>query len=793
MGLGRSYSKGLPLIPLILIIVILAGAFWYLISPANMIGAPTLISYDPSGESMNRQGDYLQILGKYWSFSFTVDYDQAFTGYLTPTDTASSNQFVTDDQGKAAKVETRKTITIKVEPGVPYVTLQMERRRIAIVPSATGVRVNAARWWGAEFEPITTVPLVVDVFVPVEPISYVLHLPFKITVLQGTTVIGTLDTEKTGSLSEEFNWKIPTSYGDILIGDLGEFVRGKTLPDLKGFMFFQNSSADPTRLPTLDKNGKAWTLFSSGFDLLSSDSPGSYAAYWFAGTSTIAPDFSFVWENRDEADWYGKGWVKCTETTPTFMKLSAYYPLQPQVSMLQPADKRTGVADPFYSLEFVFKDRKGLLEWLPSYCNGLSGFSSWEITNPWADHPTFVGYIQANQYLTRAVNTMVPSGAADTWAYSKIVSNFDITDLKLKDSNGTNIPAGGKLVAGRDYLLTITVKNLGTLTASCDVTVSSSFISPSRFTITSVPAGGTKSETVSIRTGQVTNANTRDDIQVTAYDTEGKTVDQKMFGVYWNPALDKVVITKLALQPDPLPSGGESAVLLWILNQGGGLGDSNIKIVLSTTGPLSLSQTEILDTLKAGETKKYESNIKLRATAATGEGNLQVVVYDRNSGQVLTQATKLVKIAEKEGGTPSDSSLSIRTSWLEPGSFGNGDLFSLIVKVTNAAILPAEATLEVTGPVTWGAGSMSAIIFPKVDYEAKFSMIAPLWGAGTLTIRLLDRTQGVLADTDHQNLPISGMGLLPIVVVLLVAAGIAYAIMASSKVPGKGVGKGVRR
>jgi len=37
------------------------------------------------------------------------------------------------------------------------------------------------------------------------------------------------------------------------------------------------------------------------------------------------------------------------------------------------------------------------------------------------------------------------------------------------------------------------------------------------------------------------------------------------------------------------------------------------------------------------------------------------------------------------------------------------------------------------------------------------------------------------------------MGLLPIVAVVLLLAGVAYAIMASSKVPGRGVGKGMRK
>jgi hypothetical protein len=776
----------------LLVVLILAGTCWYVFIPANIIGAPTLVSYDPSGESMNRQGDYLQILGKYWSFSYTVDYDQAFTGYLTPTDTASSNQFVTDDQGKAAKVETRKTITIKIEPGVPYVTLQMQKKPIAVVPSATGVKVNAQRWWGLEKEDVTTQPLVVNVFVPMEPLSYVLHLPFKVTILQGATIIGTLDTEKTGSLSEEFNWKIPTSYGDVLISDLGSFVRGKTLPDLKGFMFFQSSSVDPTRLPTLDKNGKAWTIFSSGFDLLSSDNPGSYAAYWFAGTSTLYPEDQFIYSPNESPTWYGKGWVKSVMTVPLqLFKLVAYYPLQPKVALSESADTRSGVADYGYSLTIYYQDRKGLLEWLPSYVNGLSGFSSWEIINPTSDSPTFVGYIQANQYLTRAVNNMVPSGAADTWAYSKIVSKFSIADVKLKDSNGTNIPAGSKLVAGRDYLLTVAVKNLGTLAASCDITVTSPIISSSRFTITSVPAGGTKSETVSVRVGTIVSTGTTDDILVTAYNTEGDIVDQYKFRVIWTPALDNIVITKLALQPDPLPSSGESNILLWISNAGGGLGDTSMRVALSVTGPLQLSQSEILGTIKAGETKKYES-IKLTATAATGTGSLSVVVYDRTSGQVLAQASKAIKIAEKDSGT--SSNLAIKSYWLEPASFGYGDLFSLVVKVTSSSLLPVEATVAVTGPVTWGAGSMSAIIFPGVAYEARLSMIAPLWGSGTLTIQLFDRTQGVLADTKQQDLSPLGIGLLPIVAVLLLIAGGAYFMASySSKVPGRGIGKSGRK
>lgn len=726
--------------------------------PSTLIGAPNWALVDYPGSSLVRSGDYLKVVGRYWVCSLSIDYDQALQGYVTdslslaPGDAALANQRL-----NSTAVETRKTVTILITPKQPYVTMDLKRESVAVAPSATGYNWTGS-WTLADpnFAQVTSSPLTVTVLRPLQPQTYKIHIPFTITVKQGSTVLVTMDSEDVESFPPGAQvWTVSTAFGDIRINDLGNIQRDQTLPPLLSYLFFPYTSVQASRPPLVDALNKAYTVFASGYSNLFWQNPGSYANYWFAGTSSMTPVYNFIdLSDRTTDNWYGVGWLDY-QMRGWISSQHVYAPLTPQVTLVAGAQEQQLNSFLTTSWWEVTKGRLGLLDWLPDYVSGLAPFTSFKILNPQANNPQFVGYLDPNSVYTKSVTFYIDSSVADTWVYSPLESNFSIYGLKLLDQNG-NVYTGDP-VAGRTYTLSVSVQNTGQVdsaTANVYVSPLASSANPASFSIVSIPLGGVKTATTTIRTGATSGANVQDRITVQVFTTGGRKCDEKYVDLRWQPAQDTVVIGTFNLVPDPVPPRGTSQVHLGVTNIGGGSGTANVKVVFSVTGPFSIAPSTLTATIPAGNTMDLISTIT--STQDAGSGTLTAVIYDANSGAELTRSPRTVNTGS---GGPSSSDLKIVTYFFDPTAVDLGSAYKLYVKVKNSGLLPEQCSIVVSGSGTWLFGTVrnNILVLPAIGYETDFTSIAPLGmiPPATVTIALYD-SNGANVDYKTANVPLTG-------------------------------------
>jgi hypothetical protein len=744
--------------------LIALGLVTYVVFPdlilprATQVGAIDWSLIDWSGSSLVRDGDYLKVVGRYWTATVTIDYDQALQGYwLTPGDVTMSNEQIIID-GKYKDVSASKSVAILIQPGDPYLTMDFKKEKITVVPTATGYDFDGWQWTGGpNFKQTSTLPLTIDVYRPMQLSSYKIHLPFKITVTRDGQPITIFDSEKVEAYPANAQvWTLTTSYGNVVINDLGNFQRGQTPPAIESFIFLPNASIRADRAPTKDKTGKPYSIYSSGYDLLYPTNPGSYAAYWFAGTSAMQPVYNFLEPGGISSSWYGAGWADI-QLRSIMGTGHIYCPIQPQVSAVQ-SGSETKIGDWLVAATSVYrvtKDGQGLLEWLPSYVSGLGIFSSWELKNADSDTPTFVGYIQPNAIFTKAITLYIDSKMADTWVNSPLVSTFQIVKpSKITDTNGNPVSLDN-LIVGRDYKLTVTIKNTGDVdgaTANVAVTSTVGTVIPDSFSITGVGKGATKSETVSFRCGNVVGPNTAWTLTVRVYNTKGDKTDEESLSGKWQPAQDQILIKGLNLNPDPVPPRGTSVVTLELYDLGGGSGAMNLRAEFIVTGSFTINPKSGTLTLQAGQSGTVKTT--LTSTADIGIGTLIAVVYDANSNSELVRTSRAITTGTSQGN--SSSNLVIVTYLFEPTKVDYASIYKLHVKVHNKGLLPENAFVVVEGDGIWLAGTTrNALILPIIDYETEFQSLAPFGGSGKVIIAVYD-SAGRIADTKTAPIPFSG-------------------------------------
>ena len=786
----------------LLVVLILAGTCWYVFIPANIISVSS-INLDTKGASIGDyvNNDYRKLSGGYWAITLTINsYQSVYAIKFGPEN-------VTGVTFNGQKVITNRVVQFNIDPQIPYLEMALTsppQGGIQFAPSATGWEMYDFKWDKLDVlsHQITTNPAFVNYFYP-KPLSpAIVHCPFNIDVLVAGGLAGSTSQDKTASGTQSWtispvgnldSYPIQTSYGTATVQFDGYLASPVQLPwgldRLTYIPLNQAGSGYVLPVAMTDSAGNKYLVMLDVGDKIpyTATNLNCYGRYLYCGTTSSQLVYGF---NAGPLSLQNApGWAMSQAWYIVGTGASSFWPLQANLTAGGSSEEQYTVPRGFLG-DFIRQEinsRMGLLEWLTSTYsynvvngwpqNGLSYFPSWKIDNSDANNPKLNAQLPQNIF-TPQITLLIPMDMADTLVYSPKVTKFRIDSVDL--------PAN--MNAGDQVSLTVKITNTGNTRGTANVKVitdSNLNVLPLTNQLTLDPnQQGSVSFVMSV--GSIsTQVTSYDKVEVWNTNIPPELCDSRSFSIVLNPMLSHIYTSGIDC-PSKIKPGDSATLTVKVTNQGGSAATGTVKI--TTDSFLTMASKSKTASINPGQELPFA--FPFTAGNSLGVSTLKVELYDQNGNLLESHPLQVTVASEASGSSP----LAIKSCWLEPASFGNGDLFSLVVKVKSSSLLPVEATVAVTGPVTWGAGSMSAIIFPAIEYEAKFSMIAPLWGSGTLTIQLFDRTQGVLADTKQQDLSPLGIGLLPIVAVLLLIAGGAYFMASySSKVPGRGIGKSGRK
>ena len=489
--------------------------------PSSIISISN-VTIDPQGGTINQNGE---LTGAYWVVIMTADQinDNLDAIKFDNSTIPSDAKF----QGQELKV--KSTITIRVDPGQPYYTRQMELLPVEVCPNVYGTAQRKAL-------PYDWIKLGTNIGGSVSSGHYEWAstpdgqqwkktTPFTITVLKNGQQVGnTLNFNTDGGTNQVL---VPTGEGNVIIRNLGMLAGQYSAPDYDQVVLFAqtNQMFEGVKAKQLMKSpfpAQPYQI-SSGKITTGLD---TFAAYWF-GTS--------VWDDGMPQAVQGSGYPYTITPSDAFGGWkwgddSNFYrrlPVKPEIwddSKLSTDKQKFGTVADFLDrncqrIDLNIGAGRGSIN---------TSTKLYKLPIPW----------NALSYGAPVFQVLIPTALADTFVYRPPVSNVKILSINQPSNTGEKLYT--------TYIGSITLKQESTVLSDTEL----SFQIPSGLPLTinpnpiqiSLKPGETK--TIPIYFLNPGNDVDGRQIQVTAVTRElftGSTTDTKIFTVILGARTEQTV------------------------------------------------------------------------------------------------------------------------------------------------------------------------------------------------------------------------------------------------------------
>jgi len=645
---------------LIIIAIILMGSHYIIpyLPIASVIGGVSVLPATDSGLVLQdtSQANWKRVTNGYLVIPVTVNQLDKMWAIKIDQDTLNSLGGIQNLQN--AKI--LNSIEIDIEPLTPKVYWGVDKIiGYVVCNSAKGqYAIDAKADWQGKVtfttKDIVTAPLTINYYRITSPAYATLETPFRVTVKIDGQSVSSQTLNKNIKSYDYFPvdnsqvFEIDVGTGKIKIERLGVLTSNQYLPsDIAQYVFLPYSYSGKE---VTDKLGNSYLVYKDIQAHLK-----EYEQYWFGSDLDSSDDWQTA-TDLNGTQFTKPGW-KIQHLTYDYLgsHLDQWgaSPLQPSLMQDQQGafgrDNHWffGIIGPEVNSYYRIRDGYSFLKWLDVNYGMMrlnvrdklqatfGNLLNWYIDNPNSDSPKFVAELSPTMY-TNYIAIKIPLTVANVVVYQEPlkITNFQI----VSPSDNFDF---GKVKAGEETRLDVTVKNTGNQRGTAIVRVSSDklFVSPSSNSITLDP-GQTGTVSFMLRTGSVTTEATYKTIKIELYSEGGATALQTIWGsATLEPRTSLIYISSATLDPPEIPPNSFSKLKVSVLSQGGG-GTSSCTVKLAiSSGPFSVTPLVSSLTLNPGEEKSIEGIVS--TTATEGNGILSVTLYDSNGKQIDQTSVQL--------------------------------------------------------------------------------------------------------------------------------------------------------